>query len=94
MIPKIFFAALVAIVLSVTANAGNHYGIELAPGEVLVSVGGVPCQANPPAVQVTVSGDVAPIRTVTRVGPFRAVTKSVWRPLRAVRSRCASGRCR
>jgi len=80
---RFLILALALCVVSV-ASANNPYGIPLAPGEVLLSVNGVPVNYSAP-VQRPVA------RAVTRAAslPVRAVVIPMQRVMR-----CANGNCR
>ena len=85
MVKRLFLAALLVTGGSAAGSAANPYGIVLNPGEVLVSVDGVPCHRQ-----------TSPVAVVVRRPVVRAITAPViWvaQPIRRV-LRCAGGNCR
>lgn len=79
-----FLILALALCFVSVASASNPYGIQLAPGEVLLSVNGVPVNYAAPMQR--------PVA--------RAVTRAVAIPVRAVAipmqrvMRCVNGNCR
>lgn len=88
------FLLLGLVLCFVSAASANEYGIPLAPGEVLISVNGVPvCNSvavivNRPIARAT----IAPIRAVHNA--VRAVTGPVSVYPMQRQMRCVNGNCR